>query len=112
MRSMWMCSPHPTTTWPWMRRSSTRSSTIGISRLLHAGAVDPTPTLLHQARHELREGHLAMEDEVDENGEIHAADDGRLGARPRELAGGEGAASAAEVGEDDEGVVARRALDG
>src|SRR5688572_25361975 len=93
-------SAHPTTTCPWIKRSSTRNSTMLIRLEALRRTVDGYASLIQQERDELVERQLTPHHELQKNGEIDARNDNQvltlLHTTPRR----EATASALQIGKD------------
>ena len=76
---------------------------------VHAPVIPPRPFSTSRSTSSAS-GRSAVEDEVQEHGEVDPADDPRLRPVQRDLARGEGAAAARQVREDDRRGIARRRL--
>src|SRR5690606_23709467 len=94
--------PQPTTTCPWIRRSSTRNRRTGMTSELHGCTHDPGTSLLEEPRDQLLDGKMAVHHEFQQERQIHAADHHHIRPPRAQASRGEATAPTRQVGEDDD----------
>src|SRR6185437_1856874 len=91
--------PQPTITWPWIRRSSMRYSSIG-TRAPREHA-QRAPAALDRGRYRIRVGHAVAQRVLQQRRQIDAGHDDQIGPVLEHPAGGKVAAARGQIGEDD-----------
>src|SRR5689334_8823196 len=92
--------PHPTTTWPWISRSSMRYSSTATAAPDHR---DARASLVGRTLGAHLRAFVALEHEVEQRGEVGAGDERRAGLLAQYAPRGDRAAAGGQVGEDHAG---------
>src|SRR5688572_24021050 len=99
--------PHPTTTWPWISRSSMRYRSSATLRSNHDKC---GPALLGGVRHGLGIAGFGVERKVEQGREVRAHHHGKGRLFALDTASGHRAASRRQVGEDHVGAARREPI--